>query len=388
LKPVPLQGCSGEEQEAARRFRVNTKHSPLFLNGPVPAVLKFISPKESDAVQAVSGFHRMYKTFGAKKRGMGKIFASWNYAPRMSRVWREINMIVSLIDAVKGEADIRISAGAFTLLLAHLKRDPDTMHRILLSYEQTSLMASVAVSDQHLLITVPRAESTIVYVERKPQAPTFDAKKPEMAKSILKTSYDTWEKSLPDHDFAVATIVYCPDAFDKYYVYTAGSNFDLSAVVSSSPLDHVNSMFDYQSMASKFFGEVSQEMRPMLMWWHAPERTYSPLGSQYQPPRGTLMYSKEEGFRMTPDFDYGEADVEEDADVDDEEWSVDGGQDSDDYQVLEDNPENSSVIHDVVPPTEIQVVPVKKIEQSHEEEKKPAKDEKVVAKKNANSAGE
>jgi len=315
LHPLSAEGLTVAELDAAKSFRKGTKHNPYLLNGPISTVIKFISVKETAALQAVMGYQRMVKTFGSKKRGIGKIVAAWNYAPRMSRVWREINMICALLQKVNGSADIRVSSGAFQLMVSHLKTLPDTRHRILLSFEQVSLATSIPVCDQHLLISDPRAKSVMVYVERKPTIPNFDVKKPEAAEALLKSSTATWIKSLPSQKYIVATTVYHLDAFAKRHVYTAGSNFDLSAVVSSYAFPVSDEDCFRVALPETFFQQAIKDMRPMLMWWHAPQRIFNWLGSVFSPPRGTLIYSKEEGFRMAPEFDYGAAEDLEEHDV-------------------------------------------------------------------------
>lgn len=300
------------EVESVLRFIEYNRHAPYFLSGPIKTMINYYVAEAADQKTAVLAYQKLQKFFGGKKRGLGRIAASWNYGPRMSKTWREINILSAIADSLEGAVDIRVSSGAFSMMLDFCKRTEDPEVKLLLSDEQEQLRTGLTVSERAHVTLTRRSGATYVGMQHKVSVPDFDPKKPSESSQKLEAAYDLWKATLPAGDFYLVTKVFCEKAFKDYEVYSLQNPFDLSAVVTNIAVTKEHGPIEAPTLkhceAEDFFQQAVQSMRTMATWWHAPERTYSPLAGYFEMEPSTVTWSMEHGFAMASDFYYGEED--------------------------------------------------------------------------------
>lgn len=316
---VPLKKTdlvSDEEEQAVRHFIGKTRHIPYLIAGPVKTMINFYTEQSADPVNAVMAYYRLQKFFGGKKRGLGRIAASWNFGPRMSKVWREVNTLSMISDGVEGPHQIRVSSGAFPIMLARCKARKSLDVTLLINDSQEQLRYSLPVSDQQYVTSKRDVRKVFVGFQDKCVLPEFDPKTPADSKTKIDLAYSSWVSTLPEGPFSIYTKVFSDQAFSDYSVTPMNSCFDLSAVVTN--LTSASDTVDSQ----QFFKMAIKGIRAMATWWHSPERTFPILAGYYTPHVDTMSWSAEEGFTMNPEFAFGE-DYHDDYDGDEfegEEW--------------------------------------------------------------------
>jgi len=323
LRPLRRDEVSSqEERDAVTRLIARTRHIPYLISGPLPTMINFYVESTADQIVATLAYEKLQKLFGGKKRGLGRIAASWNFGPRMGKVWREVNMLCMISDHVEGPKQIRVSSGAFPVMLARLKAQQDTSNKLLLSDTQSHLIHGLPVSDQQYVTLQRDIDTTFVGYEKKSLLPVFDPKTPATAQDKIALAYQTWESTLPKGSFAIYTKVFADKCFEDYNVHMLQSSFDLSAVVSTVDLLESSTYIELEEKPVNFFRTAVRQMRAMATWWHAPERTFPHLAGYYTPNVETFTWSQEDGFSMTPEFQFGDEgrDDYDDQDYGEEEW--------------------------------------------------------------------
>jgi len=316
IVPLHRKDVREDEAEAVARFIKTTGHAPYMLAGPVKTVINFFLPETADEQIALTAYHRTQKLFGGKKRGLGRIAASFNFGPRMEKVWREINFLCNAVDTLDQAADVRVSSGAFgpMLVFCRQRKDPDV--KLLLADTQSILVAGLSDAERVYVTMDRRINVVYIGVEEKPVVPDLDPKKPSLAIEKIETAYQIWRRTLPRGAFFIHTKAFAKKTFTDYKVLSAGEPFDLSAIVTNiEPQDYI----PYTS--KEFYIAAVKSMRKMITWWHAPERTFTPLAGYFQPDPKSIHWSEENGFTMVPDFEYGGEDVlEEASESSNDEW--------------------------------------------------------------------
>lgn len=332
----------GAEVDAVRAFYRNAKHYPKMIAGPIPSAINFYVAEGANDIHAVLAYARMQKMLGAKKRGLGRIAASWNHGPRMSKVWREINTLIALLQSARTElADIRVSSGAFGVLLSYLKSRDTPNIKLLINDSQVHLLDSLTESDRGHVVTERREGTVLILVGDKPKVPELDPKKARASEELMATAYTAWKRNLPKGDFIMATKVFRAKAIEEYTVFTFKSNFDLSAIVCSKEA-MLKTNEHFEPAGKDFFEEAIRSMRKMMTWWHAPEKTFSTLSTVYIPEAGTLQWSLERGFEMNATFEYNVEDQHGEDEVEDAEWEE---EEEDEYDEEEEEEEEEVLQH-------------------------------------------
>jgi len=241
----------------------------------------------------------------------------------VDETWREVYLSTAMAENIDGEIDIRASSGAFPMLLVYCKRRGDVNIKVLLSDDQRPITKGLTVADRQYVTMERRLTAVYVGMRETASLPELDPKKPGEATTKIQDMYELWKAELPKGDFIVYTQVFASKAFDDYYIWALKSSHDLSAIVT-------NVNFQEEKGETLYIPDVSvldacgfqrkaiKDMRAMISWWHSPESTVSSLPKGFKPDLGTLSWSKEEGFTMNPEFNYG--------DEDDHEYYVDEGE--------------------------------------------------------------
>jgi hypothetical protein len=343
ISPVKQAGLTTAERTAAKEFFVQTEHYPYFVTGPIETPMNFYaSPGASDQI-AIKAYARATKLY-SQKRGVGRIAASFNFAPRMSRVWREVNTLCALMLTMPNEhMDVRLTSAAFPMVLSFIKSKSICVHaRILLEDSQQTLVTSLSVSDQAYAIFERRQKAVCIMVHRRVNVPVFDTKKVKLAADVMRVSHEAFLRTLPQGRYAVSTTVCDERVFVERNVYRFRASMDLSAVVTTEKLQIPEETPYFELVdAKEFFSRAVRDMRKMIGWWYAPAVTYSHLASVYVPKPGTLQWTAETGFQMDPTFDYGphveheEDDIPSPEDYEDGDDPEDGDDDTDDNDSIE-----------------------------------------------------
>jgi len=324
---VSPQQLAGQELDQAKIFVKETGHCPIFLVGAVQSRIKFTASAGADSVQGVLAHARMMKTFGSKKRGLSKIAASFNFAPRMSSMWREVNFVVAAIGTLVCDMQLRVSSGAFSVVLSYLILAAPSNVKILITLDQMQLISGLLPSDLEYITQVRDERFPIVYYDRRCSVPTVDGSKPEEADRLLTRAYNQWKKMQPTGPLFVYTAIFSEGFFQDGAVLTFGSQHDLKAVFTN--LDFTTpavlaTMKLAVSYPPDFFPKAVLDMRRMITWWHAPQKIYSPLGNAYKPVPGTLKWSEDGGFELNAEYRFNEVTHLEGRVVGGGEWAAIG----------------------------------------------------------------
>lgn len=327
-----------EEANTVKEYITKTKHIPYMVAGPVKTLMNFFVVSAASETVALAAYHRTMKLLGGKRRGVGCIAASWNFGARVDETWREVYLLAAMADNIAASIDIRVSSGAFPMMLVYCKRRADVTVKVLLSDDQRPITKGMTAADRQYITMERRLTCTYVGMRETASLPELDPKKPGEASEKIADMYALWEAELPKGDFIVYTQVFAAKAFDTYYIRALKSSHDLSALVTNVKHD-----WDIPTAtvvtSDQFHKKAIGDMRALVTWWHSPESTYSELSETFVPDLGTLSWTKEEGFTMNPEFNYGEEeDHQYDVYSDSNEWTQETGES--DTTDGEDDPEN------------------------------------------------
>jgi len=349
VTPISPDDLSPEEMGEAKNFKKQLGHYPFMITGPVHSPLNFYAATGASDITTVLAYARMQTLLGAKKRGLGRIAASWNFGPRMSKVWKEINTLCAILYSITADKiDVRVSSGAFSTMIAFLKSVDAAGVRLLLNESQEHLADGLTEADRSLIVTERREGSTVVLVADKPRVPLLDPKKAKASKEVMESAFLAWVRSMPKGNFVVSTKVWSREAFQAYDVRRLKSCFDLSAIVSNEVTWDAKSNYFERIYGDEFFESAVTDMRKMIGWWHAPQVTFSSLATVYIPEAGTLQWSSQTGFEMNPTFSYDDDELHAEDVLDEEDWAEHAATTADEggEAEQEDNLENVRDDHD------------------------------------------
>lgn len=275
-------------------YRTKTGKLPFTINTPVNPISTRAVPRTFGALVLARAKHDAI--FGGKKRGIGKIAQYASFAPRMGRTFRDVNLIIAMIDAActqkERKLDVYCTKAAVPLLKDWLSRYPREIDIKFILADQKGL------TDLEHVEYVGRGDAFSIIIDESLVLPAVgsDTTKKSEVEAAMSKHLVLWKKRFAGFKrYAAYTVACHPEIWDMGLSVTPLKFcHDLRAVVSTSPMHLVPGEDVLEPIeSSAFLQKASNDMKVLFSWWLNPFPVYHSISMQYSLAGSNVVLSEE-----------------------------------------------------------------------------------------------